>query len=71
MAAIELDHLLVFVEPAEAAPGGAVFERLAALGLEPSFARRHAGQGTANLCYAFDNAYLFAVRAARAFRAGG
>lgn len=58
MAAIELDHLLVFVEPAEAAPGGGAFERLKALGMEPSFTRRHAGQGTANLCYAFDNAYL-------------
>ncbi|MBS1181555.1 MAG: hypothetical protein H6Q99_1435 [Proteobacteria bacterium] len=54
----ELDHLFVFVDRQEAAPGGGVFDRLAALGLEPSFTRRHVGQGTANLCYAFDNAYL-------------
>lgn len=56
--ALELDHLFVFVAPEEAAPGGDAFEGLAALGLEPSFRRRHVGQGTANLCYAFDNAYL-------------
>jgi hypothetical protein len=56
--ALELDHLFVFVEPEDAAPGGRVFETLKALGLEPSFRRRHVGQGTANLCYAFDNAYL-------------
>lgn len=58
MDGVELDHVFVFVAAAEAKLGGGVFERLAALGLEPSFARRHAGQGTANLCYAFDNAYL-------------
>ncbi|MCM5555746.1 VOC family protein [Pleomorphomonas sp. NRK KF1] len=56
--ALELDHLFVFVEPDEAAPGGRAFEALKALGLEPSFTRRHVGQGTANVCYAFDNAYL-------------
>lgn len=58
MADLELDHLFVFVDPADAQPGGVAFDRLAALGLEPSFTRRHVGQGTANLCYAFDNAYL-------------
>lgn len=56
--ALELDHLFVFVEPEDAAPGGRAFEALKALGLEPSFTRRHVGQGTANLCYALDNAYL-------------
>ncbi len=56
--ALELDHLFVFVEPEDAAPDGGVFEALGAFGLEPSFRRRHVGQGTANLCYAFDNAYL-------------
>ncbi|MBS1166548.1 MAG: hypothetical protein H6R00_2573 [Proteobacteria bacterium] len=58
MAEPELDHIFVFVDAAETKPGGGVFGRLAALGLEPSFTRRHVGQGTANLCYAFDNAYL-------------
>jgi len=58
MAELELDHIFVFVDAAETKPGGGVFERLAAFGLEPSFARRHVGQGTANLCYALDNAYL-------------
>lgn len=56
--ALELDHLFVFVEPEDAAPGGNLFKALGALDLEPSFRRRHVGQGTANLCYAFDNAYL-------------
>lgn len=56
--ALELDHLFVFVGPQDAAPGGVAFEALTALGLEPSFTRRHVGQGTANLCFAFDNAYL-------------
>lgn len=58
MAGLELDHIFVFVDPAETKPGGGIFDRLAALGLEPSFTRRHVGQGTANLCYALDNAYL-------------
>lgn len=58
MAELELDHIFVFVDSAETKPGGGVFECLAALGLRPSFERRHVGQGTANLCYAFDNAYL-------------
>ncbi len=55
---LELDHLFVFVGPQDAAPGGGAFEALKALGLEPSYTRRHEGQGTANLCLAFDNAYL-------------
>lgn len=58
MVQLELDHIFVFVDLAETKAGGGVFECLAALGLRPSFERRHAGQGTANLCYAFDNAYL-------------
>ncbi len=51
---MDLDHVFVFVEPG----GEAARARLGALGLVPSFARRHEGQGTANLCYCFDNAYL-------------
>ncbi len=58
MTTLELDHIFVFVEPAETKPGGGAFERLASFGLRPSFERRHVEQGTANLCYAFDNAYL-------------
>lgn len=55
---IELDHVFVFVSLDAAMPGGWIDARLAALGLEASYARRHAGQGTANVCYCFDNAYL-------------
>ncbi|PKR90082.1 hypothetical protein CXZ10_01440 [Pleomorphomonas diazotrophica] len=58
MAGLELDHVFVFVDEAETKPKGGLVERLSALGLEPSFMRRHMGQGTANLCYALDNAYL-------------
>ncbi|TVQ29900.1 MAG: hypothetical protein EA356_15625 [Geminicoccaceae bacterium] len=51
---MDLDHVFVFVEP-----GGAVAQaRLAELGFVASFTRRHEGQGTANCCYGFDNAYL-------------
>ena len=51
---LELDHFFVFVErdAKETAP------KLEEGGLVPTFRRRHDGQGTANLCYVFDNAYL-------------
>lgn len=55
---LALDHVFAFVEPAAAAPGGAAHDTLTALGLVPSYSRRHAGQGTANFCFCFDNAYL-------------
>lgn len=58
MTGFELDHIFVFVDETETKPEGGVVERLSALGLEPSFTRRHGGQGTANICYALDNAYL-------------
>jgi len=51
---IELDHVFVFVERG----GEETAARLEAGGLKPTFRRRHEGQGTANLCYVFDNAYL-------------
>jgi len=51
---LELDHVFVFVERG----GRESARRLAALGLLPTYSREHMGQGTANLCFAFDNAYL-------------
>lgn len=54
LANLELDHVFVFVER-EAVDSAA---RLEEAGLVPTFRRRHDGQGTAALCYAFDNAYL-------------
>lgn len=51
---LELDHVFVLVPPGAAEARRA----LAALGLRESFARDHPGQGTSNLCYCFDNAYL-------------
>ena len=52
-APFEIDHLFVFVE--RGAPDA---RRLDRAGLRPSYRRRHIGQGTANICYCFDNAYL-------------
>lgn len=50
----EIDHVFVAVEPG----GGELRPQLEELGLVPSYSRRHAGQGTENVCYAFDNLYL-------------
>jgi len=51
---LELDHFFVFVEPG----GRESAAKLEEGGLVPNFRRHHEGQGTANLCYVFDNAYL-------------
>jgi hypothetical protein len=51
--ALELCHVFVFVEPG--APEAA---RLEEAGLRESFRRQHPGQGTTNVCYCLDNAYL-------------
>lgn len=51
---IELDHLFLWVAPEAAEARRAC----SALGLVESFRRDHPGQGTSNLCYCFDNAYL-------------
>lgn len=58
MTALALDHLFVCCTPGEAAADGRIGRALAAAGLVPSYTRRHGGQGTANVCYCFDNAYL-------------
>jgi hypothetical protein len=55
---LALDHVFVFVDAADAGPGGRIRSLLEAAGLVPSFTRRHTGQGTANVCYCFDDAYL-------------
>ena len=49
----EIDHVFVFV-----APGAPEAAALTKLGLAESFRRPHPGQGTANVCFCFDNAYL-------------
>ncbi|MBH0236730.1 VOC family protein [Methylobrevis albus] len=58
MAALELDHVFVFVEPDHGRPGGRIYDVLAEGGLVESYRRRHEGQGTADVCFCFDNAYL-------------
>jgi hypothetical protein len=55
---LSLDHLFVFVETPDAAPGGAARVVLDRIGLVPSYERRHVGQGTQNVCWCFDDAYL-------------
>lgn len=51
---MEIDHLFVFVTT----PGAPEAAALREAGLVESFRRRHPGQGTANACYCFDDAYL-------------
>lgn len=50
---LELDHIFVCVEPE--AP---LADLLTAFGLTEGSRRIHRGQGTANVCFFFDNAYL-------------
>lgn len=50
---MELDHLF-FMTRVE----GPEVATLEALGLTPTYRRVHVGQGTANVCYCFENAYL-------------
>ncbi|WP_171060451.1 VOC family protein [Poseidonocella sp. HB161398] len=50
---MQIDHVFVFPRDLPA-----LEDRLGAAGLVPSFGRRHPGQGTANLCYCFENTYL-------------
>jgi len=49
----QIDHIFVF--PRDRAR---LQKRLEMAGLEPSFRREHPGQGTANVCYCFENTYL-------------
>lgn len=51
---VELDHVFIWTEP----DGGALRPYLESLGLVETYRRRHVGQGTANICYCFENAFL-------------
>lgn len=53
MTSLELDHVFIFV-----AEEGPDLASLRALGLTETYRRRHPGQGTANICFAFDNLFL-------------
>jgi Glyoxalase-like domain len=50
---MELDHLFILWRP-----GDGLRETLEGLGLAETYRRRHLGQGTSNICYCFDNAFL-------------
>lgn len=47
-----IDHVFVFVDEDDGVPA------MQRLGFAENYRRRHTGQGTANACYCFDNAYL-------------
>lgn len=50
---MQLDHIFLFVDDLKAA------EALGdSLGLTETYRRNHVGQGTANICYCFENAFL-------------
>lgn len=48
-----IDHLFLFIEP-----DGPEINALKRLGLTETYRRAHPGQGTTNVCFAFDNLYL-------------
>ena len=50
---MDLDHIFVIIEP-----DGREIARMDELGFVPTYRRKHPGQGTENVCYAFDNLYL-------------
>ena len=50
---LSLCHVFVFVKPGAPEAAG-----LHAAGMVESYRRRHPGQGTANVCFCFDNAFL-------------
>ncbi len=50
---MELDHIFILTTPS--APE---IRKLDAIGLTPTYRRDHVGQGTANVCYCFENAFL-------------
>lgn len=52
---IELDHVFWMMPKADVPAAAQAFETF---GLRESYRRRHPGQGTANICYCFGNAFL-------------
>ncbi|WP_053006094.1 VOC family protein [Kiloniella spongiae] len=55
---LEIDHLFVFVAPPKEGDTPAEAILLQEAGFVESYRRNHPGQGTTNICYCFDNAYL-------------
>ncbi|WP_120495422.1 VOC family protein [Kiloniella sp. EL199] len=55
---LEIDHLFVFVEPPKEGDTPAEGFLLEKAGLVESYRRNHPGQGTTNICYCFNNAYI-------------
>jgi Glyoxalase-like domain len=50
---MEIDHIFMFVEP-----NGPELDQIKALGLIETYRREHPGQGTANVCFAFENMFI-------------
>lgn len=57
---LELDHVFVFCTP-----GDGLEERMKAHGFVETYRRRHPGQGTQNVCFCFDNAFVERVTTPR------
>ncbi len=63
---MDLDHIFTFI-----APAGPEIARMAELGFTETYRRRHPGQGTENVCYAFDNLFVELLWITDAAEAGG
>ncbi len=53
MTTLEICHIFVFVDNPKQ-----IEQKMTNLGFQESYRRKHPGQGTENICYCFDNAYL-------------
>ena len=50
---MEIDHVFVLIDPL-----GPEIDYLSSMGITETYRRQHAGQGTRNICYCFENLFL-------------
>lgn len=50
---MEIDHIFMFIEP-----NGPELHQLKSFGLVETYRRQHPGQGTANVCFCFENMFV-------------
>jgi hypothetical protein len=50
---MDIDHVFMFIEP-----DGPEIAQLKSIGLVETYRRKHSGQGTANVCFAFENMFV-------------
>ncbi|WP_085906995.1 VOC family protein [Kiloniella majae] len=58
MSIVEIDHLFIFVDAPKEGDTPAEAHLLQSAGFVESYRRNHPGQGTTNICYCFDHAYI-------------